>query len=319
MGPIKVDLDNFVRAETDRMLADLAALAGGVNRFGHLRQPTPVDQQTVVRMNRDTLYSFAVVDLAEPATVVLPDAGDRYMSAMVVNNDHYIDKVMHSPGTHALTQADHGTRYVAVAVRLLVDPNDPADVADVHRLQDLLTVDGPSAEPFVKPDYDAASFDAVRQALLELGRHVPDARRTFGIPDQVDPVRHVVGTAIGWGGLPEQEAVYENVEPGLPVGEYRLVVGEVPADAFWSISLYNAQGYFEANEASAYTVNSVTATANPDGTITVHFGGCGDGRPNCLPIMEGWNYIVRLYRPHQEVIDGTWTFPTVEPVTTTIA
>lgn len=29
-------------------------------------------------------------------------------------------------------------------------------------------------------------------------------------------------------------------------------------------------------------------------------GCCGGGRPNCLPIMEGWNYAVRLYRPRPD-------------------
>ena len=33
----------------------------------------------------------------------------------------------------------------------------------------------------------------------------------------------------------------------------------------------------------------------------MHPVGCGDDRHNCLPIIEGWNYIVRLYRPHPEV------------------
>ena len=55
----------------------------------------------------------------------------------------------------------------------------------------------------------------------------------------------------------------------------------------------------------------ITATPNDDGSVTVHFGGCGDGRPNCLPIMDGWNYVVRLYRPRPEILDGTWNFPTI--------
>ena len=35
---------------------------------------------------------------------------------------------------------------------------------------------------------------------------------------------------------------------------------------------------------------------------------------NFLPISEGWNYVVRMYQPCQEILDGTWTFPAVEPV-----
>ena len=129
----------------------------------------------------------------------------------------------------------------------------------------------------------------------------------------MDPVRHLVGTAAGWGGLPDQEARYVSVEPGLPVGEYRLTVRDVPVDGFWSISLYNAEGFFQANDCDAYSVNNITATPNDDGSVTVQFGGCTDSRPNCLPIMDGWNYTIRLYRPRPEVLDGSWTFPAIEP------
>jgi hypothetical protein len=31
--------------------------------------------------------------------------------------------------------------------------------------------------------------------------------------------------------------------------------------------------------------------------------------------MEGWNHMVRLYRPHQEILDGTWVFPSPTPLT----
>jgi hypothetical protein len=56
---VLVSVENFVRAETERMLLSTQAEAGGVNRFGHNRTPTPVEHQPVIRMNRDTLYSFA--------------------------------------------------------------------------------------------------------------------------------------------------------------------------------------------------------------------------------------------------------------------
>jgi hypothetical protein len=68
----------------------------------------------------------------------------------------------------------------------------------------------------------------------------------------VDPVRHLIATAAEWGGLPDHEAVYLNVDPGLPTGEYRLTVRDVPVDGRWSISLYNAAGYFEPNDRGAY-------------------------------------------------------------------
>ena len=171
-----------------------------------------------------------------------------------------------------------------------------------------------SARPFAMPDYDQGSFDATRDALLALARGLSGFEHCFGRKDAVDPVRHLLGTASGWGGLPEQEASYVNVDLGLPVGEYKVTVRDVPVDGFWSISVYNAAGYFEPNDRNAYSVNNITATPDDDGSITVHFGGCADERPNCLPIMDGWNYAVRMYRPRAEVLDGRWTFPEPTPV-----
>ena len=112
---------------------------------------------------------------------------------------------------------------------------------------------------------------------------------------------------------PDNEARYLGVEPGLPAGAYTLTVGDVPVDGFWSISVYNAEGFFEPNERGAYSINNLTATPNDDGSVTIRFGGCGDDRPNCLPIMEGWNCTVRLYRPRPDVLDGSWTFPGLDP------
>jgi hypothetical protein len=308
-----VNVENFVRAETDRMFAAFVADAGGVNRLKHNRAPTPIDRQTVIRMNRDTLYSIAVVDVSEGATVTIPDAGGRYVSVMVVNQDHYVDRVLHEPGVHELRAADHGTHWVAVAARILVDASDPDDVAAVNTLQDGLAIGAAAATPFTSPDYDAAGLDATRAALLELARGLRAFDRAFGAKDEVDPIRHLIGTAAGWGGLPASEAVYIGVEPDERGDAFELTVRDVPVDGFWSISVYNAAGYFEPNDRGAYSVNDLTATRGADGSVTVHFGGCAHGRPNCIPIMDGWNYTVRLYRPRAEVLDGSWAFPSIEP------
>ena len=165
---VLVNVDNFVLAETHRMFADIQAVAGGVGSFRHNRTPARIDEQTVIRLNRDTLYSFAIVDLAQPAQLRLPDAGGRYLSAMIVNEDHFVNTVLHEAGDHTLTSDQYGSRYVLVGVRILVDPNDPADVAAVAAVQDRLAIEAGSSEAFVKPDYDVDSLDATRDALLDL-------------------------------------------------------------------------------------------------------------------------------------------------------
>ncbi|MGH8952393.1 MAG: DUF1254 domain-containing protein [Acidimicrobiia bacterium] len=308
---VPVNFENFVQAETARMFVDLQRAAGGVNQLQHFRTPTPLDEQTVIRMNRDTLYSWAIADISRGATLTIPDAGDRYTSVMVVNEDQYINRIFHDPGDHELTVDEFDTPFVLVAVRTLVDPVDPDDVTAVNALQDQFGLSAASDNPYQPVAYDEASLTATRQALLELGKGLTGFERAFGSRDDVDPVRRLIGAALGWGGLPEYEASYINVNPGLPVGEYELTVTDVPVDAFWSISLYNDKGYFEPNDRNANSVNSITSIPNDDGSITVHFGGCGDERQNCLPIMDGWNYTVRLYRPRPAILDGSWTFPTI--------
>src|SRR4051812_36641949 len=105
MDSIAVNVDNFARAETDRMFAALQHQSGGVNQLFHHREPASLQDQPVIRENRDTLYSSAIVDISRGATLSVPDAGDRYLSVMVVNEDHYINRVIHSPGEHELTVA----------------------------------------------------------------------------------------------------------------------------------------------------------------------------------------------------------------------
>ncbi|MGQ2914135.1 DUF1254 domain-containing protein [Microbacterium aurantiacum] len=307
---LHVNADNFVRAETDRMFADIQADAGGIGVFRHNREPASIDAQTVIRLNRDTLYSFAIADLAAGATLTVPDAGARYVSVMIVDNDHYIRAVLHEPGEYDLAELAPESRYVLVAVRTLVDPASPADVEAVAAVQDGFVLDNDGAETFSAPAYDVASLDATRTALLSLASGLRAFERTFGGPDEVDPVRHLIGTAAGWGGLPLTEASYVGVAPNLPVGHYELTMRDVPVDAFWSVSVYNARGYFEPYGDDRYSVNSITGVADEDGAITVRFTPPGEATgPNDIPLPEGWNYLLRLYRPRAEFLEGRWEVP----------
>lgn len=304
-----VNVDNFVRAETALQFDRILRGARGVNRWGHLREPTPVEQQDVIRMNRDTVYSFAVVDISSGATVTLPDASGRYLSVMVVNEDHYLNRILHDPGEHSLSVDEFDTGWVVLAGRILADPNDEVDLAEVHRLQDALIIDAGSRRPWRHESYDDDTLTKTRDLVLGLAAGVGDSKRTFGAKEDVDPVRHLLGTAAGWGGMPETEAVYEMYGEPRPAGTYEVTVRDVPVDSFWSISIYNRDGYFEPNPYESYSLNSVTAEPAADGSITISFAPEPTGHPNYLHVMDGWNYTVRYYLPQQPILDGTWTFP----------
>ena len=311
--PVIVTVDNFVRAETAAQFDSYMKLTGGINTFMHFREAVPLDKQTVIRMNRDALYSVAIVDISKGATVTIPETDGRYLSIMIINEDGYINKVYQGKGTYKLTMKEFDTPYVSVTLRTLINPLDPADIAKVKAIQDGATIKSKSARPYTHPEYDQASYEAIYKAVIGLSRFVTDTKRMFGSKKEVTEVRHLLGTAFGFGGLPESEAYYLNVEPNLPVGAYEITVKDVPVDAFWSISLYNKEGYFQENEYNANSVNNVTGTPNEDGSFTVHFGG-DPKRSNYLYIMEGWNYVVRMYQPHKEILDGEWIFPSAKQV-----
>jgi hypothetical protein len=269
-------------------------------------------------MNRDTLYSAAVFDLdAGPVTISLPDARHRFMSMQVIDEDQYTPAVIYAAGDHSFTRQQVGTRYVLFAIRTLVDPQNPQDVQQVHALQDALKVRQPGGPGrFDVPSWDPASQKKVRDALLALASTLPDTKKMFGAKGQVDPVRRLIGGASAWGGNPDKEAMYLNVTPSTNDGKtvYRLDVKDVPVDGFWSVSVYNAKGYYEKNALDAYALNNLTAKKSADGSIVIQFGGCDGKTPNCLPTTAGWNYMVRLYRPRTEILNGSWKFPEAKAV-----
>jgi hypothetical protein len=208
-----------------------------------------------------------------------------------------------------------GTRYVVVGIRTLVDPADAKDVQQVHALQDAIKASQKTAGTFQTPNWDQASQKKVRDALIVLGSTIPDFKKAFGTKKQVDPIRHLIGSASAWGGNPDKDAVYLNITPSGNDGKtvYKLDVKNVPVNGFWSVSLYNAEGYFQKNSYDAYALNNLTAQKSADGSIAIQFGGCDGKIPNCLPTMPGWNYTVRLYRPRAEILNGKWTFPQPQP------
>lgn len=139
-------------------------------------------------------------------------------------------------------------------VRTFVDPASPKDLDQVHALQDAIRISQKSPGTWEAPNWDQASQKKVRDALLVLASTLPDTKRMFGSRDQVDPIRHLIGSATGWGGNPEKDAMYLTVAPSKNDGKtiYRLTAGDVPVDGFWSVSVYNAKGYFRAG--GAYVV-----------------------------------------------------------------
>jgi len=314
---VPVTVDTYNRAQSDAYFG-LTVKAGALGKFMHGRELAPIDRRGIIRPNRDTLYSLAVFDFdAGPATVALPDPGKRYMVMQVANEDQYTPAVYYGAGSHTLTKEGIGTRYGIVVVRALFDPTNRQDVQQVHALQDAVKVSQQSPGTFEIPKWDQASLKKVRAALLQLGETISDTRRMFGAKeDQVDPVRHLVGSALLWGGLPEKDALYLPITPAQNDGStvHKLTAKDVPVDGFWSVTVYNSEGYLQPNQYNAYSVNTINAKRGAEGSVAIQFGSCDGEIPNCLPIIKGWNYTVRLFLPRLEILNGTWRFPEAQPV-----
>jgi len=257
--PVAVSVDNFTRAETDTYFARFGR-EGGFGKLKHDRELANIANQTVIRMNRDTLYSFGVFDLdAAPVAITLPETAKRFLSVLVINQDHYAVDVFYAPGKRTLTKEIVGTRYVCIAIRTFVDPNDPEDLAAVHNLQDTIRVEQAMTGTLELPNWDQSSLGRIRRLLLDLveANGGLDSARMFGRRDQVDPIQHLLGTAAGWGGNPREAALYTSTTPERNDGvtPYEITLKDVPVNGFWSVSVYDKDGFFKKNEANAYTVN----------------------------------------------------------------
>jgi len=312
-----VTVANFQRAESHMYFAK-AVEDGAFGCLGHHRTPVAIDAQDVIRMNRDTLYSFGVFDLeAGPVTIELPNVGGRFMSLLLIDEDHYTLPVVYAPGAYTFTREQVGTRYMLAAIRTLADPGSKPDVKEANAAQDRIRVQQAARGTFEIPNWDAAARDEIRNLLLKLAARAGSTNEErFGARDKVDPIQHLLTTAAGWGGNPREAAVYAGGASASNDGKtvHRLTVKDVPVDGFWSISIYNARGFFEKNKIESYSLNNLTAKPNDDGSFTIQFGGCTAKSQNCLVTPRHWNYVVRMYRPRKPVLDGTWQFPEPQPV-----
>lgn len=304
--------ETYIRAETDFAFAGFQANAGGeVNRFFYITEPTPLDEQSVVRMNRDTLYAGSVVDTDGGASVTIPEFPDgRYFSVLVIDNDHYAPVVFYKPGTHEIPG---DTKYVSLIQRIqLMDPSDPKDVALVNELQRQITIQASSNDVFPEPKWDRETMLRLRaryeRAFQEYAQYEPD---WMGPRGEVNEETRHLAAAGAWGLFPEKDAVYINYAGPPDADKCYTATYQVPDNnAFWSITVYGSDGFMKSDN---NIVNDRNVTLNSDGTFTVHYGSealCGQ-QPNRVDTTEGWNFLMRVYRPGEQVLDRTYALPEV--------
>ena len=310
---------NYAFAETEVILADYVqkiargTCSAGVGVFQHLRNAMDPKDRTILRPNFDTLYSFAVLDLESPATIVLPQT-DRFQILEVVDQEHWIPLIADQPGRYELTKENMGSRYVFAFVRTRVNMQDPSDLKAASAVQDQTLIEQAQKGEFVVSNqYDIDAILALRADYQK--RMQPEgvtSEMAFGKRGEISDEMRNFGVAVGWGGLPKQGAVYPFPAIVDSTDPHVLVLKDVPSDprAFWSVTVYDKDGFAVGER---YNVNSAFAKANAKGEYVIHLGG-DPSQDNYLDIFPGWNVAVRIYSPTEEYFNGSWTPPQFQPV-----
>lgn len=296
---------NYPTFETSRQLIKNQDLAG-VNKFLHKRKLTPTDQQPVVRMNRDTYYSFAVIDVSKGAYVTMPEIPKgKYMSIQGVTEDHRIQEMQYGAGKYNLTT--HTGKHIYLVIRLDATFTE----AEAKEIQDKMLITAKSNTKFEAEQVDQESFHVVENALkAQMPALVKSegAEALYGMfTDPRDSSKELytkqkygVGAAIGWGGAQLKDNVYE-VSGNYPMDKCHQATFEDPKNqAFWSITVYNKKGFMFNDHAN---LSSNTAKVNKDGSYTISFG-CGSDAINNIETKNDtglFNLGIRHYIPSDRV------------------
>jgi hypothetical protein len=310
--------ETFSTADVDVTFQNVVREVGS-NKFRHDRSLIPLDKQPAVTMNRDTIYSLGVFYAPKGTTISLPKSKDgRYQSAMILQNDHYIDQVFYGAGTYDIKSA---TEFVGIAIRTQVDATNPEDVKYVNSLQDDIVVKLPEGEApreFKARDWDIKSLDALRAKYQEEAKALPNLNATSGARGTLDPHLQRLGVAVALGLLPPQHAVYIYRDFGLSGSKVYEATYAKPGyheGGFFSFTMYGADKYIHTEQCN---LNNRVIKYNPDGTFTIRYGPRGGNTENLPNYLEtpgdNWYLGMRIYRPVDAVIKGEYTPPAPTPV-----
>ena len=283
---------NFPAAYSSMRIAAIANLAGGVNKFYTMPDvPSDPAKQLVVRMNRDTPYAVAIVDMSSDEVYITIPETDKYVTIHVIDENHETQPMIYGSGRHKISAK---TDYTFVAVRTL----------DAGIRENLL-VEAGSATPYVEKKWDMESFQTLDKAgNIEFGNGYDQSKAYSNTESGQTVHMNYVGAAGGWGGAMVQDNIYQTSGSFDAEGCYEMTFVNPEAKYFWSATVYNADGRIFNDLAN---ISSETnPVQNEDGTYTLRFG-C-EGEPNNIPIVEGnttgeFLVLIRHYGPSKQVMN----------------
>ena len=281
--------------------------AGGINQWNHFPALAKAADHWVVSPNIDAMFSTAVVDARKGFTVTLPDVGERFMSLHVQDQYHTIVDYTWSAGKHSYKAEDIDTDYVLVAIRIGGDGTEADQQFIRENIQAKATIESNSAIPF-KPQFDPTITAEIRDKMMVQYEAMDDTYGTvkYDIRAVDQWEKWTYSITGGFGLSPENAAMYPVFAPkGIKANVcYEASFDKVPAEAFFSLTLYNFDKYMMSDEHNIISSNRRNFIARKDGGFDVVLGGM-----DCKKIADkrgvnfgytpedGWSGLLRAYRP----------------------
>ena len=315
---IPVTMANFIHADSIRAyLKELDQAKNQVNFIRSNRIFPNTDNQDVIRMNSDTLYTKFILDVKDGATVTTKPY-DGYQNIMVLDPNHSEIATLTGSGTIKLDETmltDGHHAFVIVRTGLLRDLSKKEMFHRAHKAQDNISITYNSSQSYTPSvNYDFTTLNQVKYKILEDFIKYPQKdviKNGFGTTKTRDKKAARVVIAIGWGGLSGKNAVYSSFNSNKERCSFTINKPNLHYEkkGFFSVTIYNADGYIATMN---YAINSEDMIPNKDDTYTINFLASGEpiknGEKNILRTPRGkiWTGVIRAYYPKDKDETFTW-------------
>jgi hypothetical protein len=291
--------DNYHQAESDWNFLGLQEKVGA-NQWLHA-DPVSKDSQTIIRSNRDVVYSTMVVDVSAGATFhVTAEDNDYFQIIHTMDENYLLYKVVRRGETLTLNADDLTTgTHVHVLARTCIAES----TGDTTRRQGLLSIEANSANPYQGKGYNPDDMVNYRLKLINnvMQYAAPIAAiKGFGTEfNAVEDHHFKYVTAFRYAGLPADTAQYLERVPGqgkTSCQEWRIPKPNLDFEGrggYYSLTTYAADGWIDSEH---FYVSGEGMRDNGDGTVSVTFN-CGTDEAYDFEVSKGRAGILRLYEP----------------------
>lgn len=313
--------DDFAYAVLD-LAMEQEAKQGAINAFNHHRKPMELDKQPAVLMNRDTLYSFAIVDASHGVTIHVPEGDGRYVSTHFMEHDHTTKDVKYGGGEYVI-EPGSTTDFLVVNIRTQVNPHDPDDVAKANAIQDQFKIifpEGYTPKEFKVTDWNMDDLNALKAKYVKLADE-QGLSGTMAARGAVSLEKRNIGAGVATGLLPDTAAwysfkTYEVDKSTCYTATYDVPEMADPELGFYSMTIYGDDLYLHTEDGSSIANEEIVPNADGE-TFDLYFGSnetCPAEAKNILVApTDNWTLAFRVYFPGEAVQNGDFTLPDPQP------